>query len=118
MLPDDWRRHAPDLCDGVEADYLLVDLGPSCDHPRYTILGLSPGAFTLHLVERLSEVNAPASEGGLGVQSSLFVPLYRRDRRHHGHVAALYRGPRTFDSGDVERLQNVARRFLTFLTAR
>jgi hypothetical protein len=118
MLPDDWRRHAPDLCEGAEADYLLIDLGPSSGHPRYTVMGLASGAHTLHLPRNLSEVNAPLAEGGLGVQSSLFVPLFRRDRHHRGHIATLYRNVRRFGDADVERLQEIARRFVTFLSAR
>lgn len=132
ILPEEWRRYAPELCEGIEADYLLIDLGPSQDHPRYTIMGLGSdlgrglgtgrgigaGGHSLHLADTLSEIHAPRADGGLGVDSSLFVPLYRQERQQRGHIAALYSQERHFDDMDVEYLQAVAARFVTFLSGR
>ncbi|MET0363169.1 MAG: GAF domain-containing protein [Sphingobium sp.] len=118
ILPGDWRKHAPQLCEGVDADYLLLDLGPATSQPRYTIIGLRDGAYVLHFCEALSEVEAAPEAGGLGVQSSLFVPLHREENRHLGHVAALYRDRRTFDQAEVAAMQVVARRIFSFLTDR
>lgn len=116
ILSEDWRRRAPELCDGLDADFVLVDLGPVDDKPRYIIMGLRSGSHSLHFFESLTMIHAPRAEGGLGVEASLFVPLYRGTKQHRGHVAALYCAQRRFADGDVERLQATADRFVTLLS--
>lgn len=118
LLPEDWRKYAPHLCEGVGADYLLIDLGPVEDHPRYTVIALGAGAYIVHFLETIEQVLATREQGGLGVVSSLFVPLHKEHQRHHGHIAALYRESRTFGPADVAELQGTAARFLAFLSGR
>lgn len=118
ILPGDWRKHAPQLCDGMDADYLLIDLGPAHNQPRYTVVGLHDGSYILHYCEALSDMEAAPDVGGLGVKSSIFVPLHREQHRHQGHVAALYRGERAFGEADIAAIQAVAARVFSFLTDR
>jgi len=115
ILPGEWLRLAPDLCRGVEADYLLLDLGPAEEGRRYTVLGLRPDDRAVCPLAKLADIHASPIDGGLGIASSLFVPLSRADEQHRGHIAALYLAERRFEDADVERLRSVADRFLTFL---
>lgn len=117
ILPEDWRRIAPELCRGVDPDYLLLDLGPVVGRPRYVVMELRSDSPQFHLFDGLADVHAPLAGGGLGIAASLFVPLARAHDHHQGHVAALYREERRFDDADVERLQQVAQRLLSLLSA-
>lgn len=118
ILPEDWRRMGPALSEGLDADFLLFDLGPDPQRGRYTIVGLRSASHMLHFIETLAILHAPAVEGGLGIGASLFVPLNGDRMRHCGHVAALRRDDRPFTPADATHLRGVARRVLSLLNDR
>lgn len=119
ILPDDWRKIGPPLCEGLDADFLLIDAGPFVrDDPRYTVVGLGSSDYRLHFYADLSEILAPHNEGGLGPKASLIVPLPHQRRRQAAHIGMLRLEGRPFTDENIVQLKAAARRLLSLLSAR
>lgn len=111
LLPNEWRRLTDALYDGdyscPDADYLLIDLGIMEGRPRHTIVGLNNGVCSLRFCETIAELLS----GNLGIESSLVVPM------EGGQIGLFYCTARSFDRGDIDRLQHLGSRMLDLLDA-
>ncbi|HEX7821924.1 MAG TPA: hypothetical protein VF463_15045 [Sphingobium sp.] len=114
IFPEEWQKIGPSLTQGLDADYLLIDPGPVVDEVRYMIVELRRQTYKLHFADSLTDVHACAS-GGLGIRSSLLVPLGKTRHRHLSHIGALFRADRIFIVRDMDMLNIVADRLLSFL---
>jgi hypothetical protein len=115
ILPDEWRKIGPRLCEGIDADYLLIDTGPSTGEPRYMIVGLGSPDYSLHFCDRLTQAHRPRSDGGLDVKSLLMIPLPHARDRQFAHIGMLRMEEKPFSPGDIVHLRTTGERLLSLL---